>query len=131
MVRSKYLSESEKRTGQIRLYKSEVWNGLGFSMLGDTIVYILAVQFGAGNLALGYIASAMYIVGAILPVMSRLFRNRNVVRVQTITWILRGLVCLFYLPLLWLEGSFAVVLLLSVYTLFCCFRLIGVVLYDY
>jgi len=100
-------------------------------MLGDTIVYILAVQFGAGNLALGYIASAMYIVGAILPVMSRLFRNRNVVRVQTITWILRGLVCLFYLPLLWLEGSFAVVLLLSVYTLFCCFRLIGVVLYDY
>ncbi len=131
MVRSKYLSESEKRTGQIRLYKSEVWNGLGFSMLGDTIVYILAVQFGAGNLALGYIASAMYIVGAILPVMSRLFRNRNVVHVQTFTWVLRGLVCLLYLPLLWVDRSFAVVLLLTVYTLFCCFRLIGVVLYDY
>jgi hypothetical protein len=131
MVRTKYLSEAEKRVGQTLLYKSEVWNGLGFSMLGDTIVYILAVQFGANNLALGYIASAMYIVGAFLPVMARLFRNKNVVRVQTITWYLRGFVCLLYLPLLWAEGTFAVALLLTVYTLFCCFRLIGVVLYDF
>jgi hypothetical protein len=131
MARTKYLSEAEKRTGQHLLYHSEVWNGVGFSMLGDTIVYILAVQFGAGNLALGYIASAMYIVGAILPVMSRLFRNRNVVRVQTITWYLRGFVCLLYLPLLWMDGAFAVALLLTVYTLFCSFRLIGVVLYDF
>ena len=131
MVRTKYLSEAEKKTGQVRLYHSEVYNGLGFSMLGDTIVYILAVQFGAGNIALGYIASAMYIVGMILPLMSRVFRNRNVVKVQTVTWVLRGLVCLLYLPLLWVNGSVAVFLLLFVYTLFCCFRLLGVVLYDY
>ncbi len=131
MVRTKYLSEAEKHTGQTRLYHSEVWNGLGWSMLGDTIVYILAVQFGAGNLALGYIASAMYIVGIILPAMSRLFRNRNVVKVQTVTWVLRGLVSILYLPLLWLDGGPAVTLLLVVYTLFCLFRLLGVVLYDY
>ncbi len=131
MVRTKYLSESEKRTGQTRLYKSEIWNGLGFSMLGDTIVYILAVHFGAGNLALGYIASAMYIVGLILPAMSQVFRNKNVVKFQTFTWILRGLVCLLYIPLLWMDGAPAVFLLLFVYTLFCCFRLLGVVLYDY
>lgn len=131
MVRTKFLSEKEKRTGQNKLYHSEVWNGLGFSMLGDTIVYILAVQFGAGNLALGYIASAMYIVGVMLPVMTRLFKDKNVVKVQTVTWIFRGLVCLLYLPLLWVEGTVAVPLLLIVYTLFCLFRLIGVVLYDY
>jgi hypothetical protein len=131
MVLTKYLSEAEKRIGQNRLYHSEVWNGLGFSMLGDTIVYILAVQFGAGNIALGYIASAMYIVGIILPVMSRIFKDKNVVKIQTITWVLRGLVCVLYLPLLWIEGSPAVALLLIVYTLFCLFRLLGVVLYDY
>jgi len=131
MVRTKYLSETEKRTGQNRLYRSEVWNGLGFSMLGDTIVYILAVQFGAGNLALGYIASAMYIVGFVLPAMTLFFKGKNVVKLQTVTWVLRGLVGLLYIPLLWMDGTPAVFLLLFVYTLFCFFRLLGVVLYDY
>ncbi|MDX9940321.1 MAG: MFS transporter [Sphaerochaetaceae bacterium] len=131
MVRTKYLSEEEKKIGQAHLYRSEAWNGLGVSMLGDTIVYILAVRFGAGNIALGYIASAMYIVGIILPMTSRIFRNRNVVRLQTINWLLRGFISLLYLLLLWVEGTFAVSLLLFVYTMFCTFRLLGMVSYDY
>ena len=131
MVRTKYLSDAEKREGQKNLYHSEVYNGLGYSMLGDTIVYILAVQFNAGNLALGYIASAMYIVGVVLPIMASVFRHRNVVKVQTVTWFLRGIVSIGYLPLLWLEGNSAVTLLLVVYTLFCLMRLVGAVLYDY
>lgn len=131
MVRTKYLSEAEKKIGQVRLYHSEAWNGLGVSMLGDTIVYILAVRFGAGNIALGYIASAMYIVGIILPLTTRIFKNRNVVKLQAINWLLRGLVSLLYLPLLWIDGFFAVSLLLFVYTMFCTFRLLGMVSYDY
>ncbi len=131
MVLTKYLSDSEKREGQRYLYHSEVYNGLGFSMLGDTIVYILAVQFNAGNLALGYIASAMYIVGVVLPLMATVFRHKNVVKVQTVTWLLRGVVSLGYIPLLWMKGGSAVVLLLIVYTLFCLMRMLGIVLYDY
>ena len=131
MVLTKYLSDSEKREGQRYLYHSEVYNGLGFSMLGDTIVYILAVQFNAGNLALGYIASAMYIVGVVLPLMATVFRQKNVVKVQTVTWFLRGIVSLGYLPLIWMKGNNAVILLLVVYTLFCLMRMLGVVLYDY
>ncbi len=131
MVLTKYLSDSEKKEGQRYLYNSEIYNGLGFSMLGDTIVYILAVQFNAGNLALGYIASAMYIVGVVLPLMATVFRHKNVVKVQTVTWFLRGVVSLGYLPLLWMTGNSAVTLLLVVYTLFCLMRMLGVVLYDY
>ncbi len=131
MVLTKYLSDSEKKEGQRYLYHSEVFNGLGFSMLGDTIVYILAVQFNASNIALGYIASAMYIVGILLPMMARVFRHKNVVKVQTTTWLLRGLVSLGYLPLIWVKGNSAVVILLTVYTLFCSMRMVGAVLYDY
>ena len=131
MVLTKYLSDSEKREGQKYLYTSEIYNGLGFSMLGDTIVYILAVQFNAGNLALGYIASAMYIVGIVLPLMATVFRHKNVVKVQTVTWVLRGAVSLGYLPLIWMTGNSAVTLLLVIYTLFCLMRMIGAVLYDY
>ena len=131
MARTRYLSDSEKRLGQKYLYTSEIYNGLGFSMLGDTIVYILAVRFGASNLALGYIASAMYIVGIILPLMARTFRGRNVVKVQTLTWYLRGLVSLGYLSLIWVQGNAGVTILLIVYTLFSLMRLVGVVMYDY
>jgi len=131
MVRTKYLSEAEKAIGQKKLYHAELWNGMGFSMLGDTIVYILAVRFGASNISLGYIASAMYIVGILLPIMPKLFQNKNVVRVQAATWAVRGLVCIGYLFLLMLDGPPAVFVLLTVYTLFCCTRLVGVVLYDY
>ncbi len=131
MARTRYLSDAEKRLGQKYLYTSEIYNGLGFSMLGDTIVYILAVRFGASNLALGYIASAMYIVGVVLPLMARTFRGRNVVKVQTLTWYLRGAVSLGYLALLWMNGTPAVTVLLTVYTLFSLMRLVGVVMYDY
>jgi len=130
MVRTRYLSETEKAAGQKRLYRAELWNGIGYSMLGDTIVYILAVRFGASNISLGYIASAMYIVGILLPVMPRLLKGLNIVKVQAWTWAARGLVCIPYLFLLILKGEAAVFLLLSVYTLFCCVRLVGVVLYD-
>ncbi len=131
MERTRYLSESEKSAGLKALYQSEIYNGIGFSMLGDTIVYILAVRFGAGNLALGYIASAMYIVGVLLPIMPRLLSGRNTSKVQSLVWLIRGLVSLGYIPLLFLEGNSAVALLLVVYTLFSCARLAGVVLYDY
>lgn len=131
MARTRYLSDAEKRLGQKYLYTSEIYNGLGFSMLGDTIVYILAVRFGASNLALGYIASAMYIVGIVLPLMARTFRGRNVVKVQTLTWYLRGLVSLGYLSLIWVQGNAGVTILLVVYTLFSLMRLVGVVMYDY
>lgn len=131
MERTRYLSESEKASGLRSLYISELYNGVGFSMLGDTIVYILAVRLGAGNLALGYIASAMYIVGVILPVIPKLFQGRNTSKVQAVVWWLRGLFSLGYLPLLFVDGPPAVFILLLTYTLFCCARLVGVVMYDF
>ena len=36
-------------------------------MLGDTFINILAVRFMAGNFALGYISSALYITALIVP----------------------------------------------------------------
>lgn len=63
--------------------------------------------------------------------MARTFRGRNVVKVQTLTWYLRGLVSLGYLSLIWVQGNAGVTILLIVYTLFSLMRLVGVVMYDY
>ena len=112
------------------MYRQELHNGVAYSLLGDTIVYLLAIYFGASNIALGYIASASYIAGIVLPFVPQVFKGRNQVKVQSLVWILRGLVSLGYLGLFFLSGDWAVILLLSVYTLFNVFRMIGIALID-
>ncbi|MCK9347772.1 MAG: MFS transporter [Sphaerochaeta sp.] len=130
MPKTRFLSEKEKTLGRKHMYRQELYNGVAYSLLGDTIVYLLAIYFGASNIALGYIASASYIAGIVLPFVPQVFKGRNQVKVQTLVWILRGLVSLGYLGLFFISGDWAVILLLSVYTLFNVFRMIGIALID-
>ena len=110
------------------MYRQELYNGVAYSLLGDTIVYLLAIYFGAGNIALGYISSASYIAGIVLPFVPQMFHGRNQIKVQSLVWALRGVVCLGYLGLYVISGDLAVLLLLLVYTLFNIFRMIGIAL---
>ena len=112
------------------MYRQELYNGVAYSLLGDTIVYLLAIYFGAGNIALGYISSASYIAGIVLPFVPKMFHGRNQIKVQSLVWVLRGVVCLGYLGLYVISGDLAVLLLLLVYTLFNIFRMIGIALND-
>jgi hypothetical protein len=131
MPKTKYLNEAEKQFGRHCMYVEEMYNGMGYSLLADTIVYLLALSFGANNLALGYIASASYIAGVVLPFVPRFFQGKNQIKVQSTVWYLRGFVCLGYLGLFFLDGSGAVLLLLGIYTGFCIFRMIGIALNDF
>ncbi|MDX9916357.1 MAG: MFS transporter, partial [Sphaerochaeta sp.] len=130
MAKTRYLSEAEKREGQRHIYLQEMYNGIAYSWLGDTIVYLLAIYFSASNIALGYISAAAYITGVVLPFVPRIFHGKNHIKVQSIVWVFRGVVCLLYLGLFFLTGKAAVLLLLVVYTLFNLFRMIGVALHD-
>lgn len=131
MGKTKYLSEAEKQLGRKHMYRQEVFNGIAYSLLGDTLVYLLAIYFGAGNLALGYIASATYIAGVVLPFVSIVFQGKNNIKVQSSVWLIRGMVCFGYVGLFFLTGQKAVLLLLSIYTLFNIFRMIGIALNDF
>ncbi|HAF86639.1 MAG TPA: MFS transporter [Sphaerochaeta sp.] len=113
------------------MYQQEVYNGIAYSLLGDTIVYLLAIYFGAGNLALGYIASASYIAGIVLPFVTRIFKGRNQIKVQSAAWLVRGIVCFGYVGLFFLTGNAAVLLLLGIYTVFNIFRMVGIALNDF
>lgn len=130
MPKTKYLSEAEKKLGRKHMYRQELYNGVAYSLLGDTLVYLLAISFGAGNIALGYISSASYIAGIVLPFVPQMFQGRNHIKVQSLVWVLRGMVCLLYLGLFVISGDFAVLLLLVVYTLFNIFRMVGIALND-
>lgn len=130
MPKTKYLSEAEKKVGRKHMYQQEMFNGVAYSLLGDTIVYLLAIYFGAGNIALGYISSAAFIAGIVLPFVPQLFKGKNQIKVQTFVWLMRGIVCVGYIGLFFISGDFAVILLLGIYTLFNIFRMIGVALND-
>jgi len=131
MPKTRYLSEAEKQIGRKHMYLQEMYNGVAYSLLGDTIVYLLAIYFGAGNIALGYIASASYIAGVVLPFIPHIFKGKNQIKVQAGVWQLRGVVCFGYLGLFFLTGDGAVLLLLGIYTLFNIFRMIGIALNDF
>lgn len=130
MPKTKYLSDAEKKFGRKHMYREEMYNGVAYSLLGDTIVYLLAIYFGAGNIALGYISSASYIAGIVLPFVPQMFHGRNQIKVQAMAWLMRGVVCFLYLGLFIVTGTWAVLLLLVVYTLFNIFRMIGIALND-
>lgn len=131
MTGTKYLRESEKQIGRRAMVIEECINGIAYPLLGDTIVYLLAVQFHAGNMALGYISSASYIAGIFLPLVPLLFRGRNQVRSQMFCWYIRAFFCLAYLSLLHVPAPQARIILLVTFTLFCTFRMIGIAFNDF
>lgn len=128
---TKYLRESEKQIGRRAMVIEECINGIAYPLLGDTIVYLLAVQFHAGNMALGYISSASYIAGIVLPLVPLLFRGRNQVKSQMFCWYIRAFFCLAYLSLLHVSEWQARLILLATFTLFCVFRMIGIAFNDF
>ncbi|HPB42271.1 MAG TPA: HEAT repeat domain-containing protein [Sphaerochaeta sp.] len=130
MPKTKYLSDKEKRIGQKHMYRQEVFNGISFSLMGETVVYLLALYFGAGNFALGYISSVIFLAGIILPVVPRMLKGKHHTRTQSFVWHFRGLVGLGYLGLFIVSGDWAVFLLLTVYTLYNLVRMIGIALND-
>lgn len=128
--RTAFLTRSEREQGQKSLFNFQAFNGVAFNYLGTTSIYLLAVHYGASNLQLGYLSSAHFLVGLILPFIPKLIAGKNLVRVQFYSWMIRGLVCLLYSLLYILEGAFAVSLILAVYTMYCTSRIVGVMVFN-
>lgn len=130
MKKTRFLTDEEKEVGGKYLSQFQAFNGMGFSFLGDTPVYLLAIMYGATNIQLGYISSALFLSGIVLPLLPKLLAGKNLIKVQSTAWMLRGLVCLGYLFLYFLQGQPAVYLILLIYTVFSIVRTVGVVMFK-
>ncbi len=124
--KTKYLSQAERETGRRYFYRFAGLNGMGFSFLGNTTVYLMAILYGANNTQLGYISSVMFITGLSLLFYTRIFNGKSIKSVGTTAWFFRGTTALGYLALPFLSGQKAVYLILTIYTLFCISRTLGV-----
>ena len=121
-----FLSQNEREAGLHNYQIFSFWNGLGFSFLSTSIVSLLAIQFGASNLQLGYISSAVHFAGIVLIFIPRLLNGFRIKKVYFLVWVLRGAVCYLYAILFFLDGQQAVYWILILFTLFAIFRSIGV-----
>ncbi len=124
-MKTKYLSQDEREQGSKYFFRWAALNGLGFSVLGDTIIYLMAIHFGASNLQLGYISSLLHVSGLVLLIVPRLLAGKNLTSILFYSWIFRGLVCILYGSLFWFNGQTAVLIILILYTLFCTIRTFG------
>ena len=122
MMKTTYLSKEEREIGRTHFVKWAAYNGLGFSLLGDTPVQLMAIHFGATNIQLGYISSILHVSGLILLFLPRMLAGKNLITIQFWSWLLRGLVCCGYGIVLGLEGQMAVGFIMGLYTIFCVIR---------
>lgn len=127
---TQFLTEQEKKVAQKKVYIFQALNGMGFNFMGETPVYLMAIHFGATNIELGYISSVIFITGFILVFLPKLLAGKNLIKVQSTAWFIRGMSILLYLLLYFLSGKKAVILILVVYTIFCSARVIGVVIWN-
>ena len=125
-LKTQYLSAAEREKGKKSYLAFASFNGLGFSFLGDTPIYLLAIHFGASNTQIGYLSSGLQVSGLVLLFLPRLLAGKNIIKVQFLAWLLRGLICTLYGLLFFVTGQTAVALILSIYTLFCLLRTFGV-----
>ncbi|POR05492.1 hypothetical protein AU468_01045 [Alkalispirochaeta sphaeroplastigenens] len=124
--RTDVLSAAEREQGFASFSRHISWNGLGVFLLNDTIVSLMAIHFGASNLELGYINAAFHVTGIVSLVVPRLFRGCRITRVFGMAWLLRGFVVLFYGMLFFLSGQAARIAIITIFTVFCVTRAMGV-----
>jgi hypothetical protein len=125
-MKTKYLSSAEREKGIRHYLRFSMCNGMGFSLMGATTIYLMALYFGASNTQIGYLSSVLHVSGLILLFLPRMLAGKNIITVQSSAWFLRGLVCVLYVFVLFFQGQAAVYIILTVYTLHCLARTVGI-----
>lgn len=105
-------------------------NGIGFNFIGETSVVLLAMQFSASNVQIGYLNSCFHISGIIAVIAPLLLARARVMTVFYRAWTIRGFICILYVLTLFFSGQSAVMIILVVFTIFNIFRTVGVAMLD-
>ncbi len=123
--RTAALSANERQIGFRNYLKHISWNGLGVSLLNQTIVSLMAIHVGASNLELGYISSAFHVTGLASILVPRLFRGRRITKLFGWGWMIRGFFAVLYAFVLFMGDPAARVFIIVVFTAFCLSRTVG------
>jgi hypothetical protein len=101
-------------------------NPLGNVLLVGQVVFLLALHYGAGDLAMGLLYAGVWLAGITAFVTPALCARKDPARLAAESWMVRSLVCLGYLTLPFLPDALKVPALVTVFLTFMVIRTIGV-----
>ena len=120
------LERAQQLQGQrclLGLYRT---NSLGANLLIGQVVYLLALDLGAGDVAMGLLYGGVWIAGMFAFAAPALCAKHDPARLAAASWMLRSLLCTGYLAVPLLPASWGVGLVVSVFLTFMIFRTVGV-----
>ena len=127
-MRTKHLSIEERQHGKKALRRFFFLNGLGFPLMADATVTLIALHYGAGNMVIGYISIAITLTGVLTLVFPYLFQGIKINTVFFWAWFARSVTaCLFFL-LPFIPREYTIPLIVITYTLWVIGRQAGVIL---
>ncbi|MEK6797148.1 MAG: hypothetical protein AABZ39_20405 [Spirochaetota bacterium] len=130
MLLTRELSAKQRAIGAQKLLRFVFLNGIGFNFIGETSVVLLAMQFNASNIQIGYLNSCFHITGIIAILAPSILARARVISVFYHAWTIRGFICILYVLTLFFSGQSAVMIILVVFTVFNIFRTVGVAMLD-
>ncbi len=96
-MKKDFLSKRD-RNNSLKLYHKHIFfNGVGYTFLTETIIFLMAIKLGATNTQLGYLASVIPLTGAVMILTPILFAGFKITKIFYFIWILRGILALLYL----------------------------------
>ena len=102
------LSQQQKNDGAQKLLRFIFLNGIGFNFIGETSVVLLAMQFSASNVQIGYLNSCFHISGIIAVIAPLLLARAGVMTVFYRAWTIRGFICILYVLTLFFSKLVAI-----------------------
>ena len=106
------------------------WNGLGYFLLGETTVMLMAIHLKASPFLLSILGSMIPLSGLVLVFSPWIYRGRRPVRIYQVAWTLRGWVCLGYFAVPWVPPGFGLAIVVFVYGVYCTVRMMGAALFP-
>ena len=120
------LSRDQQLSAQQTLRATYRLNPLGGSILTGQIIFLLALEYGASDLAMGLLYGGAWLAGAAAFLAPAVCARMDPARVAAQAWLLRTALCVPYLLLPWIPSAAKVPLIVVIFLVFMATRTIGV-----
>lgn len=124
------LSRSVQRAAQPQLLRLALGNAIGFGGVAGPVLFLFALHYNASDTEMGLLYAAIHIAGLSVFLAPLLLNNRETTAIWSGLWWLRGLFCLPYLAVPFLDiGHARVWVIIAAYYGFMVVRALGMTAY--
>lgn len=126
--------EPLSRDGQLAAQRTLVTayriNPLGSSILSGQVVFLLALEYGASDLAMGLLYGGIWLAGGAAFLAPAICARMDPARVTANSWLLRTVLCLPYLLLPFMPDAAKVPVIVVTFLIFMSIRTVGIAAFN-